>query len=159
METAHPVKRSTVSLVVCAGAIFASAACELAPGTAPLAVPGLLHVSINPRNFVLSTCDSLQLSIMVANSAGEPVRVDSVAWSSSDTLLAPISPTGLVAADTSVGTDTGHVTAYAGRETGSASVVFQIETTDLQLGSGTVVDLDCPAATQSPLARRGSIRQ
>ena len=84
---------------------------------------GVASVGVTPSPATLTVGAGLQLTATPRDSAGQPNFDHPIAWASSDTMKARVSPTGVV-----TGRDSGTVaiTATAGGVTGTASVTVQL---------------------------------
>ena len=83
----HWIRRGIVS-----GLIVLAAACH-SDATAP---DETITASIDQKNFAISKCQLVQLTVTTVNSAGTVVTPDSVRWVSGDTTLATVSRSGIV---------------------------------------------------------------
>jgi len=123
-RTKRAAARGTPGLVIAAWALALGCGGEDAPGSrvggpGPTRPAAVASVTITPRSGVVTAGSLLQLRAVPHDAAGAALDGPAVAWSSSDTLRARVSGTGLVSG---VRAGAVTITAASGGASGSASV-------------------------------------
>ena len=85
-----------------------------------------ITASIDQKNFAISKCQLVQLTVTTVNPAGTVVTPDSVRWVSGDTTLATVSRSGVVHALRSTPRVTVEALVFRGSLRASAQVSFAI---------------------------------
>ena len=115
--------------VFCLVLLVVTACADEPPTLAPSPVP--TSVEVTPASSVLRALgDNVQLNARVLDQNGQVMTSVTVIWSTTDSAVSTVSPTGLV---TAVGNGSASATATAGNASGSASVTVSQIATLLQL--------------------------
>lgn len=113
---------TAVALVSCA-TIWTSACRDV---TAPTGPTGPISVYIDQKFGGLVVCANVSLTITVLSADRQAVTADSVKWSSSDSISAPVSATGVVSAKKPAPSIRVTATAFAVGAMGNGSVTFGV---------------------------------
>ena len=115
------MKLSTAMIaIVSSAAIWTSACRDVTSPTGPLSV------SIDQKFGGLIVCAKVSLTITVQSANGQAVTADSVKWSSSDSISAPVSATGVVFAKKPAPSIRVTATAFGVGATGTGAITFGV---------------------------------
>ena len=114
---------SAMIAIVSSAAIWTSACRDV---TAPTAPTGPISVFIDQKFGGLVVCANVSLTITVLSANGQSVTADSVKWTSSDSISAPVSATGVVLAKRAAHAIRVTATAFAIGVTGNGAITFDV---------------------------------
>ena len=115
------MKLSTTTVAIVSSATIWTSACR--DVTSPT---GPLSVSIDQKFGGLVVCTKFPLTITVLSANGQAVTVDSVKWSSSDSISASVSATGVVLAKRPAPSIRVTATAFGVGATGTGAITFGV---------------------------------
>ena len=118
------MKLSTSMFAIVSSAAIWTSACR--DVTAPTGPTGPISVSIDQKFGGLIVCAKVSLTITVQSANGQAVTADSVKWSSSDSISAPVSATGVVFAKKPAPSIRVTATAFAIGVTGNGVITFDV---------------------------------
>ena len=114
---------SAMIAIVSSAAIWTSACRDV---TAPTVPTGPISVFIDQKFGGLVVCANVSLTITVLSANRQSVTADSVKWTSSDSISAPVSATGVVLAKRAAHAIRVTATAFAIGVTGNGAITFDV---------------------------------
>ena len=118
------MKLSTAMIAIVSSATIWTSACR--DVTAPTGPAGPISVFIDQKFGGLVVCANVSLTITVLSANGQSVTADSVKWTSSDSISAPVSATGVVLGKRAAHAIRVTATAFAIGVTGNGVITFDV---------------------------------